>query len=129
MNKRVFKLKTFARWAKKLLSDDQLCDAAQEIMNGRFEANLGGGLCKKCIAVEGHGKRGAIRTLVAKESILAIFFIAGRQKSDPGSDFSDANIAQAHLLGQSLQSACFQKLNSLVETGVLKEICHGCPEN
>lgn len=30
--KRVFKTKTFARWAKGLLTDAQLCKAAKEIM-------------------------------------------------------------------------------------------------
>ena len=129
MEKRVFKLKTFARWAKNLLSDDHLCIAAQEIINGRFEANLGQGLCKKRIAIVGRGKRGSTRTLVAKESRLAIFYIVGRQKSDPGTDFTATNIAQAQILGQSLQAVCTQALDKLVNEGVLKEICHAHPEN
>ena len=126
MKKRVFKLKTFARWAKKLLSDEQLCTAAKEILKGQYEADLGKGLCKKRIAVPGQGKSGATRTLVAKESTLAIFYMAGRQKSDPGTDFTDANIAQAQLLGQALQASTSQKLDQLVEDGVLQEICHDC---
>lgn len=126
MKKRVFKLKTFARWARKILSDDQLCVAASDIMKGQFEADLGKGLCKKRIAVEGQGKRGATRTLVAKEGADGIFFIAGRQKSDPGTDFSEANITQAQLLGLALQNASMAKLDALVEEGVLKEICHDC---
>jgi len=129
MKKRVFKLKTFARWAKRLLTDQQLCVAAQQIMLGQFEADLGKGLCKKRIAVDGQGKRGATRTLVAKESARAIFFMAGRQKSDPGTDFSTASVEQAQLLGQALQAASSQQLDALVEEGVLKEICHDCSEN
>ncbi len=126
MNKRVFKLKTFARWAKKVLTDEQLCVAADEIMKGQYEADLGQGLCKKRIAVNGQGKRGATRTLVAKEGPHGVFFMAGRQKSDPGTDFSDANVEQAQLLGQALQNASNTKLDALVEEGVLKEICHDC---
>lgn len=129
MEKRVFKLKTFARWSKKILSDQQLCIAAEEIMLGLFEADLGKGLCKKRIAFESQGKRGGTRTLVARESVHGIFYMAGRQKSDPGTDFTDAHIAQAQLLGQALQSADLQKLDALVEDGVLKEICHDCTEN
>jgi hypothetical protein len=129
MQKRVFKLKTFARWARKLLSNEQLCRAALEIMNGQYEADLGKGLCKKRIAVDGQGKRGATRTLVAKEGLHGVFFMAGRQKSDPGTDFSDANVAQAQLLGQALQAASATQLNALVKEGVLKEICHDCPQN
>lgn len=124
MKKRIFKLKTFARWSKKILSDDLLYKAATEIMEGHYEADLGGGLCKKRIAVPGQGKSGATRTLVAKEGALGIFFIAGRQKSDPGSDFSDANVAQAQIIGEALQKAGAKKLEALLADGVLKEICH-----
>ena len=122
MKKRIFKLKTFARWSRKILSDDLLCKAATEILGGHYEADLGGGLCKKRIAVP--GKSGATRTLVAKEGALGIFFIAGRQKSDPGSDFSDANVAQAQIIGEALQKAGAKKLEALLADGVLKEICH-----
>lgn len=126
---RVFKLKTFARWARKVLSDDQLCAAALEIQRGLYEADLGAGLCKKRIAVPGQGKSGATRTLVAKAGAHGIFLIAGRQKSDPGTDFSDANVAQAQVIGEALQKASVKKLDMLVEDGVLKEICHGDQEN
>ena len=129
MRKRVFKLKTFARWAKKILSDDQLCAAAREIERGQYEADLGSGLCKKRIAVPGQGKSGATRTLVAKDGVQGIFFIAGRQKSDPGSGFSDANVAQAQVIGEALQQASAKKLNELAEEGVLKEICHDDQKN
>ena len=129
MKKRVFKLKTFARWAKKILSDEQLCAAAQEILNGQYEADLGAGLCKKRIAVTGQGKSGATRTLVAKEGVNGMFFIAGRQKSDPGTDFSDANVGQAQVIGEAFQKATATQLEALVEAGVLKEICHDGQEN
>lgn len=86
--KRIFKTKTFSRWAKKLVSDTLLCKAAREIEAGLFEADLGGGVCKKRIAMPGKGKSGSHRTLVAKQHKSALFFIAGREKSDPGSDFS-----------------------------------------
>jgi hypothetical protein len=129
VNKRVFKLKTFARWAKKILSDEQLCAAAREIQLGQYEADLGAGLCKKRIAVPGQGKSGATRSLVAKEGPAGLFFIAGRQKSDPGTDFSEANIAQAQLIAQALQMASAEKLASLIQDGVLKEICHDCQNN
>ncbi len=129
MRKRVFKLKTFARWAKKILSDDQLCAAAREIERGQYEADLGSGVCKKRIAVPGQGKSGATRTLVAKDGVQGIFFIAGRQKSDPGSDYSDANVAQAQVIGEALKQASAKKLNELAEEGVLKEICHDDQKN
>ncbi len=122
--KRVFKTKTFSRWAKGLLTDVQLCKAANEIAQGLYEAELGAGLCKKRIAIFGQGKRGATRTLVAKESTHGIFFLVGRQKSDPGSDFSDAQVDAAKIIGAVLQKSSAEKIDDLVADGVLKEICH-----
>jgi hypothetical protein len=122
--KRVFKTKTFARWAKGLLTDAQLCVAAKEIMQGQYEAELGSGLCKKRIAISGQGKRGATRTLVAKESPSAIFFLVGRQKSDPGTDFSDSQVDAAKLIGTALQKSSLSAMEDLIADGVLKEICH-----
>lgn len=49
--KRVFKLKTFGRWARKLVTDEALCVAAREVEQGIFEADLGGGVCKKRVAI------------------------------------------------------------------------------
>lgn len=64
--KRVFKTRTFTRWARKVLSDQLLCKAAGEIERGEFEADLGQGVCKKRIALPGQGKSGSTRSLVAK---------------------------------------------------------------
>lgn len=69
---RIFKLKTFSRWAR--------------------------GLCKKRIAK------------------------AGREKSEPGADFTTANVAAAKLVGAALQSASIRELDDLVITGTLREI-------
>ena len=124
-SKRVFKFKTFARWAKKNLTDEQLCMAAQEIVQGQFEADLGGGVCKKRIAVTGQGKRGSTRTLVAKNSPHGIFFMAGRSKNDPGTDFSAAALAQAQLLAKDLQNASHQQIEEAIEDEYIEEICHG----
>ena len=80
--KRVFKIKTFDRWARKVLSDALLCQVAVEIEQGLFEADLGGGVCKKRVPVPGKGKSGSTRTLVAKKHKGAIFFGGcGRQEA------------------------------------------------
>lgn len=123
--KRVFKTKTFSRWARKVVEDVALCRAAREIEQGLFEADLGGGLCKKRIALPGQGKSGSSRTLVAKKHKDAIFFLAGREKSDPGSDFSDHEVEAAKIIGAGLQAADGTKLDQLVAAEILKEICNG----
>lgn len=122
--KRVFKLKTLDRWARGVLSDAELCNAAAEVVSGRFEADLGGGLCKKRIASAGQGKSGSTRTLIAKQHAAALSFLAGRQKSDPGSDFSDKEVAAAKIIAKGLHSAREQKLGQLLRAGAIKEICN-----
>lgn len=121
--KRVFKTKTFGRWAKKRISDAALCQAAAEIEAGYFEADLGGGLCKKRIATRGHGKSGSTRTLVAKKNALAIVFLVGREKSAPGSDFSEEEEVAAKFLANLFEKADATKLNQLAHAGSLIEIC------
>jgi hypothetical protein len=122
--KRVFKTKTFDRWARKVVRDELLCQAAREIEQGQYEADLGGGICKKRVAVSGQGKSGSTRTLVAKKHMTAIFFLAGREKNAPGSDFSAKEVDAAKIIGHGLESASIQKIDALVATEILKEICH-----
>ena len=122
--KRVFKTKTFDRWARKLIADSLLCAAAREIEQGRFEADLGGGVCKKRGAVAGHGKSGSTRPLVAKQHPAGIVFLFGREKSTPGTDFSDVLVQVAKTLAANLQRHDVAKLNALAAGGELKEICN-----
>lgn len=121
--KRVFKTKTFDRWARKVVSDSLLYQAAREIEQGLFEADLGGGLCKKRVPLPGRGKSGSTRILVAKKHKAAIFFLAGREKNAPGSDFSDKEVDAAKIIALALERANSQAIDALAANGILKEIC------
>ncbi len=122
--KRVFKTKTFARWSRKVLSDAMLCQAAVEIEQGLFEADLGGGVCKKRVPLPGQGRSGSTRTLEAKRHKNAIFFLAGREKSEPGADFSDKEVDAAKIIAKGLEGAGAKKLDELLAAEILKEICN-----
>lgn len=80
---KIWKVKAFARWARKeRLSDDDLVGAAEEIANGRFEGDLGGAVVKKRVAKAGGGKRGGFRTIVAYRSTSSrVFFLHGFAKN------------------------------------------------
>ena len=122
--KRVFKTKTFDRWSRKVVGDSLLCQVAREIEQGLFEADLGGGVCKKRVPMPGQGKSGSTRTLVAKKHRDAIFFLAGREKNAPGTDFSDKEVEAAKIIAHALEKVNSNKLDELLTTKVLKEICH-----
>jgi len=71
-----------------------------------------------------HVRSGSTRSLVAKQHKSAIFFLAGRTKSDPGTDFSPNEEEAAKLVGKLLQAATVAKLETMKTDGVLVEICH-----
>jgi len=53
-----------------------------------------------------------------KESAHGIFFIVGRQKSDPGSDFSSSQVDAAKLIGSALQKSDLSHIEGLISDGV-----------
>ncbi|RWI71281.1 type II toxin-antitoxin system RelE/ParE family toxin [Mesorhizobium sp.] len=79
----VFATKEFARFARKSrLSADRLLQAAAEVMDGRYDADLGGGVFKQRVAREGGGKSGGFRTIVVFRTGDHSFFVHGFAKSD-----------------------------------------------
>jgi hypothetical protein len=89
-----------------------------------FEVDLGGGLCKKRVAVAGQGKSGSVRTLIAMEHEKAIFFLMGRKKSDSGSDFTDKVVNANKVMAGWLGAVTTDNLADMLANGALKEICH-----
>jgi len=128
LRKRVFKTKTFDRWVKKIVPDSVLCVAAREIERGQFEADLGGGVCKKRVAIPGQGKSSSTRVLVAKQHPEAIVFLVGREKSAPGADFPDPVVEAVKTLASALQGQSIEQLDQAALKGELKEICNGKEE-
>ena len=81
--RRVFKTRQFAKWMRKTdLRDDALCMAVTEMVNGLVDADLGGDVLKKRVALPGRGKRGGVRTLVATRRASRWFFVFGFEKND-----------------------------------------------
>lgn len=54
------------------LTDSLLLEAVNEMAAGLIDADLGGGVVKKRIALPGRGKRGGVRTLVATKELEAL---------------------------------------------------------
>jgi hypothetical protein len=78
----VYKTKTFARFARKAgLTDAQLANAAAEVVEGRFDADLGGSVFKQRVARSGSGKSGGFRTLLAFRVGGSCFFVYGFAKN------------------------------------------------
>lgn len=74
----VYTTKLFAKWAKQeKITSQALLDAVDDMSNGLFEANLGGNIYKKRVALPstGKGKSGGARTILAFKSGCDTFFL------------------------------------------------------
>lgn len=82
---RIFKTRAFIKSIKKVeLSDGALRDAVDEIQNGLIDAELGGMVVKKRVALPGRGKRGSARTIVAAKKDDRYFFLWAFEKNQRG---------------------------------------------
>ena len=126
--KRVFKTRYFTRWMRKTsLSNEALCKSVAEMERGLIDADLGGGVFKKRVALPGRGKRGSTRTLVATNKSDWWFFVVGFEKN------ARANVSAEELKALQNIAADLLKLSSSeldvqVEDGTLQEICHDCQD-
>lgn len=79
---RIFKNKAFNKWASKEgLNDEVLRNAVVEMKKGLVDADLGGHVFKKRVAIAGRGKSSGARTLLAYKVGDKAFFIYGFAKN------------------------------------------------
>ncbi|WP_313345007.1 type II toxin-antitoxin system RelE/ParE family toxin [Stenotrophomonas sp.] len=122
---RVFKTRVFVRMMRKSdLTDAALCAAVQEMTRGLIDADLGGGVLKKRVALPGRGKRGSTRTLLASNRGNRWFFLFGYEKN-VRADITPTERDALQLLAGDLLGMATAALDSAVEQGELQEICHG----
>jgi len=103
------------------LSDAALLAAVVEMARGLIDADLGGGVVKKRVALPGRGKRGSTRTIVATNKGSRWFFVYGFEKN------AQANISPDELEALKTYAADLLKrtakqLDEAVADGTLQEI-------
>jgi len=75
--------KHFSKWAaRQKIPKHELVNALTEVMDGHFEANLGGHLYKKRIHFEGQGKSGGGRTIICYKKDDRAIFVHGFAKNE-----------------------------------------------
>ena len=122
--RRVFKTRHFHRWMRKTeLTDDSLCAAVHEMSAGLIDAELGGDVFKKRVALAGRGKRAGARTLVATRKGKKWFFVFGFEKHEK-SNISPTELEAVQALATDLLSLSATQLNAALQDGSLLEICH-----
>ena len=90
---------------------------------GLIDADLGGGVVKKRVALPGRGKSGGARTLVATNKGNRWFFVFGFEKNErPNVTAKEMEALQK--IAADLLKLASKDLDAHVEWGELQEICH-----
>ena len=120
---RVFKTKPFCKWAEKEgLDNDSLQKAISEMERGLNDADLGGHVYKKRVALQKRGKSGGARTIIAFELKNRAFFMYGFAKNKRANistkELKALKLLAVHLLSyddKTLTRAL--RVNELIEVG------------
>ena len=124
MGLRIFKTRHFHKWMRKTeLTDALLARAIAEMAAGLVDADLGGGVFKKRIALPGRGKSGSVRTLVATRKADRWIFLFGYEKSER-SDITPKELRGLQGFAADLLSLSTKDLAVFLADGALQEIEH-----
>jgi hypothetical protein len=119
---RVFKNKSFARFARKTrLTDAVLCAAIADASRGLIDADLGGGVVKQRIARQGGGKSGGFRTIILFRLRERAFFVHGFAKNEQD-NIRDDELAALKLLAAEMMAYDDAALAKAMAGGALMEV-------
>lgn len=125
MTIRIFKTRHFQRWMNKAgLSDEMLVVAVLEMVAGLVDADLGGGVLKKRIALSGRGKRGSVRTLIATRRADRWIFVFGFEKNQR-SNVSAEELKALRVLADELLGLSTAQLELAKRESELMEVEYG----
>lgn len=121
----VFRTRTFTRWMRKAgLTDDALCKAVSEMSQGLVDADLGGHVVKKRVALPGQGKRGGARAIVATRMADRWFFLYGFGKNERANiDKDELRVFQE--VAKDLLGLDDWELANALSAGEIVEACDG----
>ena len=120
--KRILKTRTFNRWLRKtLLTDSALLKAIDEMEQGLVDADLGGNVYKKRVALPGRGKSGSTRTLIATNRQNRWFFMFGFEKNDK-ENITQAELAYLQEVAQIFLGYSSDELQLAIDKGEFLEV-------
>lgn len=124
MNSRIFKTRLFARQMQKIgLSDELLLNAVDEMERGLIDADLGGGVVKKRVALPNRGKSGSTRTLIATNKNDRWFFMLGFEKNQRD-NINEKELRFLKEFAADLLTISDARLSNALESKDLWEISH-----
>ena len=120
--KRIFKTRYFSNWLEKTeLTDALLLNAVEEMERGLIDADLGGGVFKKRVALPNRGKSGSIRTLIATNKNDRWFFMLGFEKNQRD-NIDSQQLKELKKAAKIILSATDIQITLAVKTNEITEI-------
>ena len=104
------------------LDDQALASAVAEIASGLVDADLGGDIVKKRVALPGQGKRGGARTIVATRMNDRWIFLFGFAKNERSSIGKD-ELRALQEVARDLLELDAEQLEIAILKGELTEVC------
>jgi hypothetical protein len=122
-----YKVSSFKRSTKKIkITDQRLLETANEVLRGIYEADLGSGVIKKRMAINGKGKSGGIRVIIFFKINHHLFFVDGWEKNNISSkkakEIEDDDLEGYRQLSRLFLSYTDEKLFELISHGILEEL-------
>ncbi len=110
------------KWAKKeKILDKALMQAVEEMERGLTDADLGGHVFKKRVAIQGQGKSGGVRTLIAYQVKDKAFFIYGFAKNKRA-NINDKELEVLKIIANNLLGHNDKMLDHLINENELVEV-------
>lgn len=123
--KRILKTKLFSKWLKKTeLTDRELVAAVKEMEQGLYDAELGGNIFKKRLAIGNRGKSHGARMIVATKFKQHWFFIFGFEKNER-TNINNVELAHLQSVACVLLELTASKIDKLLQENTLIEVSHG----
>lgn len=120
--RRILKTRFFSRWALRGgVSDAELLNSVQEIAHGLIDGDLGGGVVKKRVGLEGRGKSGGARVVLATNRGDRWFFIFGFLKNQRA-NISPRELEALRGLASDLLELNERQIDAQINRGALEEI-------
>ncbi len=91
---------------------------------GLIDADLGGNVVKKRVALPGRGRNGGARTLLAMNKGSRWIFVYGFEKNERD-NINAAELEALQTLAHDYLSRTSQQLDFALANGALPEICNG----
>lgn len=98
-----------------------MISAIREIQEGLFDADLGGGIIKKRVALPGRGKRGSTRTLLATNRDNRWFFVFGFEKNEKD-NITSKELEALRALAADLLRLTTKQMIEAIRQGSLAEV-------